>query len=335
VNSCSPDVPPSRCLPATEPSIAEAAAVLRSGGLVAFPTETVYGLGADGLNPEAVARIYTAKGRPSNNPLILHVADIDGARALVASWPPEAQVLAERFWPGPLTMVLAAAPHIPEIVRAGNPTVALRCPAHPVALALIRATGRPLAAPSANRSQGISPSRAEHVVKSLGSRVDLVLDGGPTKAGVESTILDLSRRPFRVLRPGPLAPSLLEALVGPIEVWSGAVADGTVQAAPGMASRHYAPKAHLELLPRPSLLARSQEGGNRVVLVTFGTPLPGSGGGEQRLLPGNAEGAMAALYALLHDLDAAGVDRILMEIPPDGEAWMALRDRLRRAAAKA
>lgn len=323
-----------RCLPATAASIQEAAGILRSGGLVAFPTETVYGLGADGLNPEAVARIYQAKGRPSSNPLILHVADIEEARYLASEWPPEAQALAERFWPGPLTLVLPAATYIPAIVRAGNPTVALRCPAHPVALALVRATGRPLAAPSANRSQGISPSLAEHVVRSLGDRLDLVLDGGPTEAGVESTILDLSRRPFRLLRPGPLAPSELEALVGPIEIWGGNLGDGEAQAAPGMASRHYAPRARLDLVPRSELLATALATQGQVVVVTFGGRPLVPECFEARHLPGDAEGAMAALYALLHDLDEEGFDRIVVERPPEGEAWMALRDRLNRAAAK-
>lgn len=301
---------------------------------MAFPTETVYGLGADGLNPAAVARIYEAKGRPSNNPLILHVADIEGARALASEWLPEAQALAERFWPGPLTLVLPAAPHIPEIVRAGNPTVALRCPAHPVALALLRATERPLAAPSANRSQGISPSRAEHVVKSLGNRVELVLDGGPTEAGVESTILDLSHRPFRLLRPGPLAPSTLEALAGPIEIWGGAVADGESQAAPGMAARHYSPRTPLELVPREALPAAARQAPGRIAAVFFGGA-PSLSGLEVRCLPGDAEGAMAALYAMLHDLDGEGFDRILLEMPPSGEAWMALRDRVKRASVEA
>ena len=324
-----------RCLPADEAAIQEAAGILRSGGLVAFPTETVYGLGADGLNPEAVARIYEAKGRPSNNPLILHVPDIAAARELVSEWPPEAQALAERFWPGPLTLVLPAAPHVPEIVRAGNPTVALRCPDHPVALALLRAAGRPLAAPSANRSQGISPSCAEHVLKSLGERLELVLDGGPTQAGVESSILDLSRRPFRLLRPGPLAPSSLEAVAGPIQIWSGAVVQGEAQAAPGMSHRHYAPKARLELLPRSELLAQALCGKGQVAVVTFGGVAPVPECIQGRSLPGEPGGAMAGLYALLHDLDEEGFDLILVEYPPEGEDWMALRDRLERAAAKA
>ena len=206
---------------ADSPALQEAADLLRAGGLVAFPTETVYGLGADGLNPEAVARIYAAKGRPATNPVILHVADAAQARALVTHWPAEAQLLAERFWPGPLTLVLPAVDTVPAIVRAGGPSVALRCPAHPVALALIQAVGRPLAAPSANRSQHLSPTCAAHVASSLGEAVDLILDGGPTRSGLESTILDLSQvgvRP-RILRPGPIAPAELEGLLGPVDLW--------------------------------------------------------------------------------------------------------------------
>nr|WP_320133896.1 L-threonylcarbamoyladenylate synthase [uncultured Holophaga sp.] len=323
----------SRCLSADDAAIQEAAGILQRGGLVAFPTETVYGLGADGLNPEAVARIYRAKGRPSNNPLILHVPGIAEARALAAEWPPEAQTLAERFWPGPLTLILPAAPCVPEITRAGNPSVALRCPDHPVALALLRATGRPLAAPSANPSQGLSPSRAEHVVKGLGDRVDLVLDGGPTSAGLESTILDLSRRPFRLLRPGPLAPSELEALAGPIQQWQGAVAEGAEQAAPGMSSRHYAPRARLELVPRSELMFRALEATGQVVAVRFGGLPPVPECFEGRRLPADPREAMAVLYAFLHDLDEEGFDRIFIEEPPEGEAWLAVRDRLRRASA--
>ncbi len=266
-----------------------------------------------------------AKGRPGNNPLILHVPGVDEARALVTEWPAEAGALAARFWPGPLTLVLPAAACVPPIVRAGNPTVALRCPAHPVALALLRACGRPLAAPSANRSLGISPSRAEHVASSLGDRVELVLDGGPTRAGLESTIVSLVR-PFRLLRPGPIAPSELEALIGPLARFSGAVHQGEVQAAPGMAKRHYSPHTPLRLVPRSEL--RAAPG---TVLVAFGRMPDGLAG---RVLPLDADEAGAALYALLHDLDGGGYSQILMEQPPEGEGWMAFHDRITRAAAQ-
>ncbi|NWJ42526.1 MAG: threonylcarbamoyl-AMP synthase [Geothrix sp.] len=314
-----------------DPAIREAASLLCAGGLVAFPTETVYGLGADGLDPEAVARIYAAKGRPATNPVILHVDGLASARALTSRWPVEATALAERFWPGPLTLVLPASEQVPAIVRAGGPTVALRCPAHPVAQALIKAVGRPLAAPSANRSQHLSPTLAEHVASSLGEAVDLILDGGPTEAGLESTILDLSGARPRILRPGPVAPAELAALLGAVDLWKGAVKLGETQAAPGMAERHYAPRARLELVvPGSGLPANSA----RTAYVAFGQlpPLPDSIRGI--LLPLDAEAVGTRLFALLHELDDAGFECVVMERPPEDEAWMAVRDRLRRASAK-
>lgn len=314
-----------------DPAILEAASLLRAGRLVAFPTETVYGLGADGLNPEAVARIYAAKGRPAANPVILHVADEAAARELVSRWPAEATALAAHFWPGPLTLVLPASAAVPAIVRAGGPSVALRCPAHPVALALIRAAARPLAAPSANRSQHLSPTLAQHVASSLGESVDLILDGGPTEAGLESTILDLTGARPRILRPGPIGPAELVALVGPVDRWEGAVQAGEVQAAPGMAERHYAPRARLELVaPGTGLPAAS----GAVAYVGIGA-LPALPAGIRGiLLPLDAEAVGTRLYALLHELDDAGFDRIVMERPPEDDAWLAVRDRLRRASAK-
>ncbi len=312
-------------------TILEAAAILVAGGLVAFPTETVYGLGADGLNPEAVARIYSAKGRPATNPVILHVADVAGAQALVSEWPETARLLAERYWPGPLTLVLPASEAVPSIVRAGGPTVALRCPAHPVALALIRAVGRPLAAPSANRSQHLSPSLALHVVSSLGQAVDLVLDGGATEAGLESTILDLSGARPRILRPGPITPAELARTIGDLETWEGVVEAGQRQDAPGMAERHYSPQARLELVDRGKGLSATS---GTVAYVGFGT-LPALPIGVRGvLLPLDAEVVGTRLYALLHELDDAGFARIVMERPPEGEAWLAVRDRLQRASAK-
>ena len=286
-----------------DPAILAAAAILVAGQLVAFPTETVYGLGADGLNPEAVALIYAVKGRPSNNPVILHVADAASAQALVTRWPAAAAALAERFWPGPLTLVLPAAAAVPAIVRAGGPSVALRCPAHPVALALIRAASRPLAAPSANRSQHLSPTRAEHVASSLGEAVDLILDGGATAAGLESTIVDLCGIRPRLLRPGPITPAELEAILGPVELWQGAVPAGARQAAPGMAQRHYAPRARLELVG-PGMGLPSAEG--RVAYVAFGTLPPLPEGVHAVLLPLDPQAVATRLYALLHELDDAG-----------------------------
>jgi L-threonylcarbamoyladenylate synthase len=316
---------------AEDAAILEAASVMLAGGLVAFPTETVYGLGADGLNPEAVARIYAAKGRPATNPVILHVADTLAARALVSHWPASAQTLADKFWPGPLTLVLPAAAVVPSIVRAGGPSVALRCPAHPVALALIRAAGRPLAAPSANRSQHLSPTRAEHVASSLGDAVGLILDAGPTAAGLESTIVDLCGARPRILRPGPISPADLAAIIGPVDLWEGSVAAGEVQAAPGMAERHYAPRARLELVARGTGLAGAS---GRVAYVAFEVLPPLPEGVTAICLGLNAEVVGTRLYALLHELDDAGFECVVMELPPEGEAWMAVWDRLRRASAK-
>ena len=314
-----------------DPILQEAAALLRAGGLVAFPTETVYGLGADGLNPEAVARIYAAKGRPSTSPVILHVAGAEAAHDLVAHWSAEAQALADRFWPGPLTLVLKASALVPACVRAGGPTVALRCPAHPVALALIRATGRPLAAPSANRSQHLSPTTATHVASSLGDAPDLILDGGPTTEGLESTILDLTGPRPRILRPGPITPADLAGLVGPVEVWAGAADPALRQQAPGMQARHYAPRAELRLVP-PG--AGAVATGERVAYVGLGALPVLPEGVRGILLPLEPDAVAVRLYALLHELDDAGFDRILVEHPPAGEAWLAVRDRLGRAAAK-
>ena len=314
-----------------DPILQEAAALLRAGGLVAFPTETVYGLGADGLNPEAVARIYAAKGRPSTSPVILHVAGAEAAQDLVAHWPAEAQALADRFWPGPLTLVLSASALVPACVRADGPTVALRCPPHPRAQALIRATGRPLAAPSANRSQHLSPTCAAHVASSLGDAPDLILDGGPTTEGLESTILDLTGPRPRILRPGPVTPADLAGLLGPVAVWAGAADPALRQQAPGMQARHYAPRAELRLVSAGAGIGLTSE---RVAYVAFGVLPPLPEGVRGILLPLEAEAVAVRLYALLHDLDDAGFDRILVEHPPAGEAWLAVRDRLGRASAK-
>ncbi|HEY8504049.1 MAG TPA: L-threonylcarbamoyladenylate synthase, partial [Gemmataceae bacterium] len=234
--------------------IARAASVLRAGGLVAFPTETVYGLGADALNPRAVAGIFAAKGRPANNPLIVHVADADQARGLTASWPDQAETLAARFWPGALTLVLPRGAAVPDVVVASGPTVAVRCPAHPVAAALIRAAGTPVAAPSANRASELSPTTAGHVVKALDGRIDLILDGGPTPGGLESTVLDLTSSPPRLLRPGLVPVGEIEAAIGPV---GRPPAPDAVELArgplpsPGTLPRHYAPRTPLFCFESP------------------------------------------------------------------------------------
>jgi L-threonylcarbamoyladenylate synthase len=312
-----------------------AAAVLRRGGLVAFPTETVYGLGADARQAAAVARIFAVKGRPANNPLIVHVATPAAARALVTDWPPVAQRLAERFWPGPLTLVLPRRPEVPAVVTGGGPTVAVRLPAHPVALALLQTADVPIAAPSANRSGQLSPTRAAHVLRSLGDQVDLVLDGGPTPGGVESTVLDLTVTPPRLLRPGLVSPTALEAVIGPIQrpenLFS---APQAPLPSPGLLPRHYAPCTPLECWedawPRVQELLAA---GQRVGWLTFAQrPVVAEPGLRQRRLPADPAHYAAQLYAVLHELDEAGLDRLLADLPPANDDWLAIRDRLCRAA---
>jgi L-threonylcarbamoyladenylate synthase len=311
----------------------EAAAVLRRGGLVSFPTETVYGLGASALDAAAVQRIFAAKGRPAHNPIIVHVADAAGATAVAGEWPATAALLAERFWPGPLTLVLPGRPEVPEVVTAGGPTVAIRVPAHPVARALLEAAAIPVAAPSANRSAGLSPTRAEHVLGDLEGRIDLLLDGGPCPGGIESTVLDVTTAPPRLLRPGLVSREELEALIGPVLV--GAVpAEGPLPS-PGLLRRHYAPRTPLWCVPAPSrelVLALARDG-RKIGWVVRGTTSEAPPGGVVRTLPADPDGYAAGLYAALHELDAAGLEAIVVELPPDEPAWTAVRDRLSRAAA--
>jgi L-threonylcarbamoyladenylate synthase len=316
-------------------AIARAAAVLRGGGLVAFPTETVYGLGANALDVQAVAGIFAAKGRPSHNPLIVHIADVGQAERLAQQWPAVARRLAERFWPGPLTLVVPKSPRIPDLVTGGGSTVGLRAPAHLAAQALLRATRLPLAAPSANRSSCISPTRAEHVLASLGGRIPLVLDAGATTGGLESTVLDVTTSPARLLRPGLVTPAEIEAVIGPIARMVEA-APGQPLPSPGMLGRHYAPRTPLECVigdgwPR---VQRLLEEGLRVGWLTLGNPPRpfGAAFGVALAMPVDAVAYGAALYAALHTLDVANVDRIVVDLPPQEEEWLAVHDRLRRAA---
>lgn len=297
------------------PQLEQAAALIRAGRLVAFPTETVYGLGANALDEQAVRRIFEAKGRPPTSPVIVHVASVEMARSLAAVWPDPAGRLAERFWPGPLTIVVPKCSSIPGIVTAGLPSVGLRMPAHPLALALIEASGCPIAAPSANRFTELSPTSAEHVRKSLGDAVDLVLDGGSTPVGIESTVLSLAAAPPLLLRPGMITREEIEAVIGPVEVRTSASA-GSAHPAPGMHARHYSPRT-------PLLLVR-------------GGALPQHGRGiylrHGETMPAQPRDYAAALYATLHRCDQEGYDWIAVEEPPDLPEWAAIRDRLRRAA---
>ena len=291
--------------------------LLRRESVVAFPTETVYGLGADAFSAKAVAEIYRLKQRPSWNPLIVHVATVEQARALARHWPVAADALAARFWPGPLTLVVEAA--------TGG-TTAIRIPAHPVALQLLAASGLALAAPSANRSEGISPTTAEHVLRSLPD-VPLVLDGGPASFGIESTVLDLTSATPRLLRPGALGLRALREVVGPITLPDAEVSDGSARPSPGMSKRHYAPRAKLILAKDAADLDRSGLT-TPIAVLTY----EGQGPGDEVLSADPREYA-ADLYAALHRLDDAGVATILVQQPPETEEWLAVRDRLGRAAA--
>jgi L-threonylcarbamoyladenylate synthase len=308
-------------------AIREAAAILRAGGLVAFPTETVYGLGANALDPSAVSGIFTAKGRPVTNPMIVHIDGESMLRLVAAAWPPLAAKLAARFWPGPLTLVLLKTPAVPDVVTGGGPTVAVRMPAHPVALSLIQAAGVPLAAPSANRSTELSPTRAEHVRSGLDGRIDLILDGGPTANGIESTVLDLIGAQPALLRPGPIPVSELERVIGPIHRRREGPPAGPLPS-PGMLPRHYAPRTPVELFA--DLAAIKAQAGDTTAALLIGEPA-GITGTLVRM-PADAAGYAAKLYDVLHDLDRRGLSHILIELPPATDEWMAVRDRLTRAA---
>lgn len=327
--------------PATVQALERAAAILRRGGLVAIPTETVYGLAADALDAEAVAGIFRAKGRPASNPLIVHVSDAAMARSLAASWPAPAAAIAARLWPGPVTVVVPRGPRIPDIVTAGGPTVALRCPDHRLARRLIEIAGTPLAAPSANRSEAVSPTTAHHVLAGLGDNVALILDGGPCGQGIESTVVDCTTVPPRILRPGPLSRAALEAVIGgPVE-WPAAARPGAGDAvrAPGQQPRHYAPHTPLELSAAAAgRVADLLAAGSRVGLVTTAGDEPATRALASRRelvvvpMPSDPAAYARLLYATLHALDQRTLDRIVVAAPPDTEAWKAIRDRLLRAA---
>jgi L-threonylcarbamoyladenylate synthase len=316
----------------SESAIQQAADVLRRGGLVAFPTETVYGLGTNALDAAAVAGIFEAKGRPSTNPIIVHVANSSQVPQVATVWPAIAAKLAERFWPGPLTLVLPKHAKVPEIVTASGPTVAIRVPAHPVARAVLEAVTLPIAAPSANRSSEISPTTAEHVRKALDGRIDMILDGGPCPGGLESTVLDVTSDPPRLLRPGLVTPEQIESVIGPIQRVAHVDATRPL-ASPGLLDRHYAPQARLEIAEdegrtRVIELTRSDES---VGWITW-PDVPPIDNVTRLDLPREPIGYAAGFYAALHALDAAGVRRIVVACPPTGEDWLAIRDRLNRAA---
>lgn len=301
--------------------IERAAELIRAGRLVAFPTETVYGLGANALDRTAVRRIFEIKGRPATSPLIVHVDSPEMARALVHEWPPEAQRLAARFWPGPLTLVLPKAACIPGEVTAGLDTVGLRVPAHPVALELIRTAGLPIAAPSANRFTQLSPTSAEHVRRALGDAVDMILDGGPTQVGLESTVLSLAGPP-RLFRPGMILREQIEEIIGPVEI-AGRIENGLPHPSPGLHRRHYSPRTPLVIVADGVLPP------GRGAYLWIGKPAPAA---RTVQMPSTAAAYAARLYETLHTLDAEAWDWIAVEQPPETPAWSPVLDRLRRAA---
>ncbi|MEC4747622.1 L-threonylcarbamoyladenylate synthase [Methylomicrobium sp. Wu6] len=315
-----------------------AADLLRRGRLVAFPTETVYGLGADASNAEAVGRIFAAKGRPADHPLIVHITDASCLTDWAETVPETAWLLACHFWPGPLAMILKKKPQVPDAVTGGQPTVGLRVPNHPVALSLLRKFGGGIAAPSANRFCRISPTTARHVEEELGDSVDLILDGGPCEVGVESTIIDLSGARPRQLRPGRITRQQIEALIGvPLAV--AAKSDEALDIrAPGLLAVHYAPSTMALLCRADELsatLAELNAQGRRVGLIAYHRPILPLHLEHILHMPEAAHDYAQALYAALREMDNLRFDLIVVEQPPEGDAWQAVNDRLRKATVPA
>ena len=323
-------------------AVARAAELLRAGEVVALPTETVYGLAANAWNADAVRRIFEVKGRPPQNPIIVHVAGLELARRCVSDWPPVAAKLAAAFWPGPLTLVLPRSKEIPDVVTAGGRTVGVRWPSPPFIQAVIRACGFPLAAPSANRSNQISPTNAEHVLKDLRGRIPLVVNGGQSQVGIESSVLDLACSPPRLLRPGMIHTESLLAAMGEGVLrtsapdWSGGTE--TFLRSPGLLPKHYSPKAELVLLQwrdEDDLAAQISTYPNKrdkIHVIAHHTIPLRQNFGRVSVIPHDAEAFARALYAELHQCDEAGAKLIVVEAPPAGDEWRAITDRLTRAA---
>jgi L-threonylcarbamoyladenylate synthase len=318
-------------------AVRRAANLLRAGEVVALPTETVYGLAANALDEPAVAKIFQIKGRPAHNPIIVHVAGIAMARACVQEWPGVADKLAQAFWPGPLTLVLPRADKIPASVTAGGATVGIRWPAHPFMQAVIRECGFPLAAPSANLSNQISPTNAEHVSAQLGGKISLIVDGGQSQVGIESTVLDLTVSPARILRPGMIHGESLAAVGLPIADCRLPIAEAPLKS-PGLLKKHYSPKARLVVMNWRDERDLQSAIGNRQsaigpVHIVCHTKIPaGFPAANVSVIPHDAEAFARALYAELHRCDAAGAELIVVEAPPDSPEWSGIADRLRRAA---
>lgn len=314
-------------LDASPAGLDEAAAILRDGGLVALPTETVYGLAADAAQPEAVRKIFAAKGRPADHPLIVHVAHLDDLAHWCAEVPPLARQLAEVFWPGPLTLVLPVGDKVTPLVTGGQPTIAVRMPAHPVMLGVLQRLGSGLAAPSANPFGRISPTTVEHVAQGLAERIDAVVDGGACGVGIESTILDLSSPQAAILRPGAITAEMLAPY---LEVQQQPAREAP--RVPGALASHYAPRTPTYLFADAAEAAAlmAATGAQRVGVLSFAAnPVPAH---CHWTLPASAEDCARELYALLHEADLSGCDLLLVERLPASDDWLAVRDRLNRAA---
>ncbi len=299
--------------------------ILRRGGLVAFPTETVYGLGADATSAKAIARLYEVKRRPADHPVIVHFASAEKAFSFSRETPKAAYALAERFWPGPLTLILKRSSAAKDFVTGGQDAVGVRVPSHPVARELLQAFENPIAAPSANRFGRVSPTTAAHVRADLGKDVDLVLEGGATEVGIESTIVDLSREEAVLLRPGAITLPQLKEVIAVREKTADAVRHS------GGLERHYSPRTPAKLVPGHALDKEISSAKSRVAVLAFSRP-------DERVdywirMPRDPAAYAKKLYASLRELDEAGCEEILVEAPPDGEEWRAVRDRLVRACA--
>ena len=315
----------------TEPSdIAVAVAALQAGQVVGLPPETVYGLAADASNAEAVARIFAIKGRPATHPVIVHVSGADQVLHWAREFPPVAQALARRFWPGPLTLVLPRAAWVPLEVTGGQDTIALRVPSHPIALAVLRAFGGGLAAPSANRYGHVSPTTAAHVREDLGEAVALVLDGGPSDIGLESTIVACLDGTVRVLRPGRITGAEIATITGPLTA-----GNASTPRVPGSVASHYAPRTPVRLVPASEIDAALRQYGRQGLRVAVLAPAPARPPEDVTWIAASPDPAAYAhhLYANLRALDRAGADAIVIASPPDTPDWHAIRDRLTRAAA--
>ena len=322
-------------------SIARAAEYIRAGEVVGFPTETVYGLGANALCPQAVRRIFAAKGRPADNPLIVHIADLSELDALVLDVPEGARRLMEAYWPGPMTLLLPRRPCVPDVVTAGLPTVGIRLPSHPVARALIAQSGCPIAAPSANRSGRPSPTRAQHVLEDMEGRIPFILDGGPCEVGLESSVIDATGEVPVVLRPGGITPEMVARVVGGVRVDEHVMSplkEGEVVRSPGMKYRHYAPRAQMEIFQGApedvarAICARYDDAPEHAAIFALSGHVPLYGARRVFTLGSLAQDAAGALFDLLREMDARGVERIYAEAVEAEGIGLAVMNRMGRAA---